>query len=191
MYKAIVLGTSFGGLEALSEVLPKLKKGFPIPVIIVLHIGEHSNDTFIRLLSERCELPVKEAEGREAIQGGTIYFAPPNYHLLIEDDQTFILSTEKKQNYSRPSIDVLFESAAWVYKSQLIGVILTGANSDGARGLETIKKFGGVTIIENPCHAISPSMPRFALQIAKPHFRLSLAEIADKLIELSALPGEK
>lgn len=185
MYKAIVIGTSFGGPEALKLILPRFEKGFALPVIVVLHIGGHSNDVFINYLNDACQLVVKEAESNEPVLPGYIYFAPPNYHLLIEDNYTFSLSTDKKLNFSRPSIDVLFESAAWVYKHELIGVVLTGANSDGANGLKIIKEMGGLTIIQNPCHAIAHVMPRAALKTAKPEISLELEAIADKLIDLS------
>jgi len=187
MYKAIVIGTSFGGLEALQIILPKLGSDFPLPVIVVLHIGDHNNDVFIRHLNSVCTLNVKEAESNEPIIPGVIYFAPPNYHLLVEDNFTFTLSAEKKHNFSRPSIDILFESAAWVYTKNLIGVILSGANSDGANGLKTIKDLGGTTIVQNPCSAIAPAMPRAALKTANPDHRLKLEEIAGKLIELAFL----
>jgi len=186
MYKAIVIGTSYGGLEALKLILPDLVKGFPLPVIVVLHIGDHNNDTFIHHLNSICALEVKEAEGNESISSGVIYFAPPNYHLLVENDFTFSLSTAEKLNFSRPSIDVLFESAAWVYTKSLIGVLLTGANSDGANGLKLIKELGGTTIVQNPCSAISPAMPRAALKLSKPDIRLKLEDIAGKLIELAS-----
>lgn len=185
MYKAIVIGASYGGLEALKVILPGFKQGFPLPVIVVLHIGDHNNDPFISYLGMLCELPVKEAELNEPIEPGIIYFAPPNYHLLIDDNYTFSLSVDEKVNFSRPSIDVTFESAAWVYKTSLIGVILTGANSDGAKGLLAIKKLGGKTIVQNPCSAMSPTMPRFALKLVKPDFRTSLEGIVLKLNELA------
>jgi two-component system chemotaxis response regulator CheB len=185
MYKAIVIGTSYGGLEALKSILPVFGPGFPIPVIIVLHIGDHNNETFLNYMNAMCELTVKEAESHEKISPGFIYFAPPNYHLLIESDLTFSLTTDEKHNFSRPSIDVLFESAAWVYNKSLIGVVLTGANSDGAAGLKMIKDFGGMTLIQNPCSALSPVMPRAALKMAKPDIRLKLEDIAPKLIELA------
>jgi two-component system, chemotaxis family, protein-glutamate methylesterase/glutaminase len=185
MYKAIVIGTSYGGLEALKLIFPRFEKGFPLPVIVVLHIGDHNNDVFIRHLNDDCNLVVKEAESNEPILPGHIYFAPPNYHLLIEDNNTFSLSTGEKVNFSRPSIDLLFESAAWVYRKSLIGVVLTGANYDGANGLKTIKDLGGKTIVQNPCSAISPFMPKAALKTAMPEIRLELEEIADKLIELA------
>ncbi len=184
-YKAIVIGTSFGGLEALKIILPGLGKEFPVPVIIVLHIGDHSNDTFINYMNSICPLKVTEAENNEEIKPGHIYFAPPNYHLLIEPDFTFSLSTEEKYNYSRPSIDILFESAAWAYSKNLIGIILSGANSDGAYGLKLIKEFGGMTLVQNPCSATSPTMPRAALKMVLPEYRLKLEDIAVKLVELT------
>jgi len=186
-YKAIVIGTSYGGLEALKIILPKFCEGFPIPIIIVLHIGENNNDVFVNYLDSLCPLCIKEAESNEKIKAGFIYFAPPNYHLLIESDFTFSLTTDKKHNFSRPSIDILFDSAAWAYTKNLIGVVLTGANSDGANGLKMIKNFGGMTIIQSPYSALSPAMPNAALKIAKPEIRLKLEEIADKLIELAYL----
>lgn len=185
MYKAIVIGTSFGGHEVLKLILPQFEKGFPLPVIIVLHIGDHNNDSFINHLNEVCKLEVKEAEGNEPILPGHIYFAPPNYHLLAEDNFTFSLSTDEKLNFSRPSIDILFESAAWVYKKGLIGVVLTGANSDGAEGLKIIKDLGGKTICQNPASAMSPAMPQAAMKIAGPDICLELEDIAGQLIELA------
>jgi len=185
MYKAIIIGTSFGGIEALKLVLPQFEKGFPLPIVVVLHIGDHNNDMFINHLNDLCKLVVKEAESNESILPGYIYFAPPNYHLLVEDDMTFSLSTDEKLNFSRPSIDILFESAAWVYSKGLIGVILTGANSDGANGLRIVKEFGGTTIVQNPCAAISPAMPKAAIKLKKPDLVLMLEKIAGKLIELA------
>lgn len=185
MYKAIVIGTSYGGLEALKFLLPKLGPGFPLPVIVVLHIGEHNNETFLNYMDSICELTVKEAESHEKISRGNVYFAPPNYHLLVESDFTFSLTTDEKYNFSRPSIDILFESAAWVYTKKLIGVVLTGANSDGAQGLKMIKDFGGMSIVQDPNSALSPAMPRAAIKFAKPEFQLSLEDIAVKLVELA------
>jgi len=186
MDKAIVIGTSHGGLEALKIILPKLGKEFAVPVIVVLHIGDHENEIFVNYMNSICQLQVKEVESNERITPGYIYFAPPRYHLLIENDYTFSLSTDVKYNYSRPSIDVLFESAAWVYSKNLIGVVLTGANSDGANGLRIIKDFGGIAIIQDPDSAVSSIMPQTALRIAKPDFKLKLEDIATKLIELTS-----
>ena len=185
MYKAIVIGTSYGGLEALKVILPKFGEGFPLPVIVVLHIGDQANENFLNYMNSLCQLQVKEAESNEKIQKGFIYFAPPNYHLLIESDFTFSLTIDKKHNYSRPSIDILFESAAWAYTNSLIGVVLTGANSDGAVGLKLIKEFGGMTIVQCPESALSPVMPQAAIKMVKPEFKLKLEDIAGKLIELA------
>lgn len=185
MYKAIVIGTSYGGLEALKVILPQLDEGFPLPLIIVLHIGDHNNDLFIDYMNSVCALEVKEAESHEPIRPGVIYFAPPNYHLLIEDDFTFSLSTDERINFSRPSIDVLFESAAWAYSAGLIGIILTGANSDGAIGLRTIQNLGGFTMVQNPCNSLSPAMPRAALKICPAALRLKLEDIPGRLIQLT------
>ena len=187
MYKAIVIGTSYGGLEALKVILPKFGEGFPLPVIVVLHIGDQANENFLNYMNSLCQLQVKEVESNEKIQKGFIYFAPPNYHLLIESDFTFSLTTDGKHNFSRPSIDILFESAAWAYTKALIGVVLTGANSDGAAGLKIIKDFGGLTLIQSPCSALAPEMPSAALKIAKPEVTLNLEDIAGKLIELAGL----
>jgi two-component system chemotaxis response regulator CheB len=185
MYKAIVIGTSYGGFEALKIILPKFNKEFPLPVIIVLHVGDHTNDNFLTYMNSLCQLHVKEVESNEKIQKGFIYFAPPNYHLLIESDFTFSLTTDEKHNFSRPSIDILFESAAWAYTKDLIGVVLTGANADGGAGLKVIKDFGGLTIIQSPDSALAPEMPRAALKMAKPAIILKLEDIGDKLIELA------
>jgi two-component system chemotaxis response regulator CheB len=184
-YKAIVIGTSYGGLEVLKKILPSLGKEFPLPVIVVLHIGDNNNDIFVNYLNSICTLQVKEAESNEKIEAGIIYFAPPNYHLLIESDFSFSLTIDKKHNYSRPSIDILFESAAWAYTNSLIGVVLTGANSDGAVGLKQIKDFGGMTIVQSPESALAPTMPQAAIKLAKPEFKLKLEDIAGKLIELA------
>ena len=182
MYKAVVIGTSYGGLEALKMTLPQLNMA--VPIIIVLHIGEHTNENFLNYLNTLCLMPVREAEGNEEIQNGVIYFAPPNYHLLIETDFTFSLTSDEKCNYSRPSIDRLFESAAWAYGSSLIGLVMTGANSDGAAGLKIVKDFGGITLVEDPESAVSAAMPLAALRMAQPDFSLKLADIAPKLTEL-------
>lgn len=184
MYKALVIGTSFGGLEALKAIIPQFSKGFPLAVIVVLHIGENQNDSFIRYLNEISQLHVKEAEDKERISTGTVYFAPPNYHLLIEADESFSLSTDPKVNHSRPSIDVLFETAAWCYKQKLIGIVLSGLNHDGAYGLLQINDLGGMCIVEDPENAIAQIMPSAANKIAKPQFITPLHDIAEKINEL-------
>ena len=184
MYKALVIGTSYGGLEALKAIIPQLPKDFPLAVIVVLHIGDNQNDSFIRFLNDISQLSIKEAEEKETISPGTVYFAPPNYHLLIESDETFALSTDPKVNHSRPSIDVLFETAAWCYRQDLIGVVLSGLNRDGAYGLLQINDLGGICIVQDPENAIARIMPSEAYKIAKPQFITPLHQIADKITEL-------
>ncbi len=185
MYKALVIGASFGGLEALKEIIPQLPKNFHLAVIVVLHIGENPNSSFIKYLNDISHLHVKEADEKEHIYSGTVYFAPPNYHLMIENDETFTLSTDSKIHHSRPAIDVLFETAAWCYKKDLIGVVLSGLNQDGAYGLLQINHLGGACIVQDPENAIAKIMPSAAYKTAKPQFITPLNQIADKIIALT------
>src|SRR5579871_697452 len=133
--RAIVIGASAGALEALSSLLPALPSGYPIPIMIVVHVPPDKKSALAELFHAKCAIEVREAEDKEPIEPGVAYFAPPNYHLLVEPDETLSLSVDPPVLYSRPAIDVLFESASDVYRHDLIGVILTGANSDGAKGL--------------------------------------------------------
>lgn len=177
-YRAIVIGTSAGGLDALSVLLHSLKKDIPVPIIIVLHISPNSDSYLLEYLNNSSALHIKEAEEKETLKAGTVYFAPPDYHLLIEEDNTVSLSNSEKVNYSRPSIDVLFETATWAFGKNLIGIVLTGANLDGADGLKKIKEKGGLTICENPETAATPRMPKSAIELANPDQILDLDKIA-------------
>lgn len=161
-YKIVVVGTSLGGLQALQILLPSLPKSFPLPVAIVQHRHRDSKDSLSVFLQDYCALPITEAEDKEAIIPGRVYLAPPDYHLLIEEGH-FALSTEAAVCHARPSIDVLFESAADAYAEGVIGVILTGASHDGSQGLLKIQAQGGLAIIEEPTTAQSPTMPKAAL----------------------------
>jgi two-component system chemotaxis response regulator CheB len=185
MFKAIVIGTSYGGLEALKIIIKNLPEDFSLPILVVLHIGDHRCDSIIANLNKSTHMLVKEADEKEKIQSGTIYFAPPNYHLLVDDPSNIALSMSPKENHSRPSIDVLFESAAWHYKNQLIGILLTGLNDDGALGIKEIQDCGGTTIIENPKTAMASIMPASAIRIMKPDFQLALNDIPFKIAELT------
>ena len=142
-YKAIVIGASAGGLQALQKILGPLPADFSLPILIVQHRLPTADDLLTFALNESCRLTVKEANEKDYIEPGRVYVAPANYHLLVERDRTLSLSADAKVCYSRPSIDVLFESAADVYLSQLIGIILTGATHDGTAGLKKIKQNGG------------------------------------------------
>lgn len=163
-YKIVVVGTSLGGLHALQLLLPSLPKSFPLPVAIVQHRHKDSSDSLSVFLQGYCPLPLTEAEDKEAILPGRVYLAPPDYHLLVEDGH-FALSTEAPVCHARPSIDVLFESAADSYAQGVIGVILTGASHDGSQGLLKIQAQGGLAIIEEPTTAQSPTMPKAALAV--------------------------
>lgn len=185
-FDAIVIGGSAGAIKALTTLLSYFPTGYSLPVIVVLHLHPQQDRYFLQHFNKGCALTVKEADEKENIQGGYVYFAPPNYHLLIETDQTFSLSTEAKVNYSRPSIDVLFESAASVYGPRLAAVLLTGANNDGAEGLRLIKEKGGLVIIQDPQSAESSYMPEAALQVVTPDFVLDLADIGCWLAEAAA-----
>lgn len=183
-YEVIVMGGSAGSLTALAELLPVFPAGYPLPIVIVQHLHPLQDRYFIEHYAGMCALKVKEAEEKEPILPGVITFAPPNYHLLIEDDRTFSLSVDEKVNYSRPSIDVLFESAADAYGPRCIGVILTGANPDGALGLAKIRAKGGMAIVQDPETAESSYMPRAAIQATAVNAILPVREIGKLLCEI-------
>jgi len=183
-YEAIVIGVSSGGLNAMKTMFSFLPENFSIPVIIVQHVSPLSENLWIQLLNKKSLLEIKEADEKEKIETGKVYIAPPNYHLMIERDKTFSLTIDERVNYARPSIDVLFESAADAYLNKLIGVVLTGSNNDGAKGLKRIKESGGLTIVQDPDTAESFYMPASAIAASIPDFILPLEEIIKLLIEI-------
>lgn len=178
MYQAVVIGVSAGGLEALSKIIPALQPDFPIPVLVVQHISPDSKSYLPVHLGKQSSVVVKEAEDKEILTPGVVYIAPPNYHLMIEPGGSIVLSVDERVNYSRPSVDVLFETAADAYGPHLIGIILTGANNDGAKGLARIKLLQGLTIVQRPETAHADAMPNAALAATKVDHILSVAEIA-------------
>lgn len=182
-YNAIVIGASAGGITALGQLLPAFPPDYALPIVVVQHLHPLQENLWLLNCGYKTHLEVLEAQWGEKISRGCIYFAPPNYHLLIEDDFTFSLSIDARVNFVRPSIDVLFESAVDAYGEHLIGVILTGANADGARGLNLIKASGGLTVVQDPETADSPYMPRAALKVTEVDHVLSLPEIAQVLID--------
>ncbi len=162
-YEAVVLGVSAGGLHALERVLSQLPLSYRLPLLIVQH-RDKSSDLFLsRFLNERCQLHVVEAEEKMEICPGTVYIAPPNYHLQVETNRHLSLAVDGPVNWSRPSVDVLFETAAEVYRDKLVGVVLTGANKDGSRGLARIKQLGGFTVVQDPQTAAAAEMPQSAI----------------------------
>ena len=148
------------------------------------HIGAHSDNQWIKFLNDKSNLTINEADEKEEIEKGNIYIAPSNYHLMIERNKTFSLTIDERVNYSRPSIDVLFESAAEAYKNKLIGVILTGSNNDGTKGIKRIKEYGGLIIAQDPETAESSYMPASAIAAIQPDYILSLENIIELLIKL-------
>lgn len=182
--EAIVIGSSAGGLHALKQLFLGLRPDFKIPIIITQHLSPHSENYMAQFLDKLVSLNVKEADERERIKHGYAYVAPPNFHLLIEHDRTFSLTVDEKVNYARPAIDVLFETAADTYQEHLAGVILTGANYDGAKGIIKIKECGGTTIAQDPISAEAPAMPTAAIATGKIDFVFNISEIADFLNKL-------
>lgn len=180
-----MIGGSLGGQQALCGLLPKLPAGYPLAVIVVLHRHRHAQDAATRWLSEVCPLPVSAIEDKSPVVPGQVYLCPANYHVLIEAQHTFALSIEPPVNFARPSIDVLFESAAQVYGSRLVGVLLSGASADGAAGLAAIKARGGAVYCQDPRSALEPIMPEAGCvatrvaRIASPEaIGLELAELS-------------
>ena len=163
-----------------------LPADFPLPLAIVQHISPEAGDGMARLLAEFCAIRVKEADEQESIAPGSVYLAPPNYHLLVERDGLLSLAADGYVSYARPSVDVLFESAAAAFGPAVIGVVLTGANSDGARGLKAIAAAGGLAIVQDPADAEARQMPEAARAATEPDYLLPLADIAGTLQRLAA-----
>ena len=189
MIKAVVIGTSYGGMQALKTILSDLPEDFSIPILIVQHLSPQSEDYLARYLNNLCKIVVKEAEEKEQIHTGYAYLAPPNYHMLIDKKGYISLDVDEKVNYARPSIDVLFESAVDAFGSKVIGIILTGANSDGSKGLKRIKDYGGLTIVQDPNNSEADTMPKAAINLTQVDYILPLNEISNLLNQL--VLGEK
>ena len=182
---AVAIGASAGGVQALSVLLPALPAKAAVAVFIVLHLPRDRQSILAEVFSRKCLLDVREAQDKEPVIAGTVYFAPANYHLLLDHGPQLALSVDDLVHHSRPSIDVLFESAAEVYGNRLLGIILTGANEDGAQGLAAVHDAGGLTVVQTPETAQSPQMVISALKLRQPDYVLPLEEIAAML---SALP---
>ncbi|NHN32114.1 chemotaxis protein CheB [Paenibacillus agricola] len=180
----IAIGVSAGGMKALATLLAYLPVDYGIPVIIVQHLLEGSDSFLAEYLNDQVSIHIQEAVDKESLQSGIVYLAPPGYHLLVEDDCTLSLSIDPKVNYSRPSIDVLFDSVAFVYQERCLGVILTGANQDGSVGLRSIKENGGMAIVQRPETAEYPAMPLAALATVEVDHIMSLDEIGEFLTTL-------
>jgi two-component system chemotaxis response regulator CheB len=183
-YFAIVIGVSAGGLQALTRLFEELPDDYPIPIIVVQHRAKDQKDLLEEVLQTKCKIIIKQADEKEKIQSSFVYIAPPDYHLLVEKDRTFSLAADEHVSYSRPSINVLFETAAEVYKDKLIAIILTGANDDGAAAIAMIKKYGGLTIAQDPAEAQFPFMPEAAIKKGGVEVIWTLDEIVKFLLKL-------
>jgi two-component system chemotaxis response regulator CheB len=184
--EAVVIGGSAGGVDALAVMLPALPPTLPVPVIVVLHLPREKPSLLVEIFSRQCALPVQEAQDKAPIEPGTVYFAPADYHLLVDRGPSFALSVDEPVHYSRPSIDVLFETAADVYAEHLLAVVLTGASQDGAAGLAAVHRAGGMTVVQEPTEALSPYMPESALRTSPVDHVLPLAGIAQLIGGLAA-----
>ncbi|WP_027377905.1 chemotaxis protein CheB [Kaistella palustris] len=183
--EVLIIGGSAGSLDVLLKVLPNLASVLNFPVIIVLHRKTGKENLLTDLLNAKTQLTVKEIEEKERLRAGMIYIAPPSYHLLIEKSKTFSLDASEKINFSRPSIDVTFESAAEVYGNRLVCLLLSGANSDGTNGLKKVKENGGLTAVQAPDTAISRFMPDSALENLEVDRILKPSEMANFINDLS------
>jgi two-component system, chemotaxis family, protein-glutamate methylesterase/glutaminase len=184
-HEAVVIGASAGALEALSIILPVLPADYRLPVLVVVHVPPDKKSVLAELFQAKCATKVREAEDKEPIEPGTIYFAPPNYHLLVEADKSLSLSNEEPVLFSRPSVDVLFESAADAYGAGLIGIVLTGANEDGAEGARAVAEAGGTMIVQRPDTAFASAMPEAALEACPEAHVFTLEEIVVYLLALA------
>lgn len=174
----VVIGGSAGSLDVILHVLPLLKKGLSIPIIIVLHRKTSEENILADLLAAKTKLPVREVEDGDAIDAGTIYIVPADYHLLLEKEGSFSLDASEKVNYSRPSIDVTFESASEAFGAGVIAILLSGGNADGSEGMKRIKANGGICIVQSPETATAPFMPREAIREVAVDSIMSAGEIA-------------
>jgi len=182
-YSCIAIGVSAGGLYALSFLLEKLPAKYPVPLVVVQHRAKEQSELLEELLQRRCKIIVKQADEKEKIRSGIVYIAPPDYHLLIERDQTFTLSSDEHV-LGKPSIDVLFESAAKAFRKELVGIVLTRSNSDGSNGVAVIARSGGLAIAQKVEDAQYPFMPQAAINTGMIHHVWSLLEIQRFLMEL-------
>ncbi|MCV2485316.1 chemotaxis protein CheB [Flavobacterium sp. SH_e] len=183
--KVVIIGGSAGSLQALLQILPFVEKPISFAIVIVVHRKNTDEQTLEDLIALKSKVAVKEVEDKVKLEAGFIYIAPSNYHLLFEKDETLSLDTSEKINYSRPSIDVSFESAAEIYTSHLIGILLSGSNSDGTVGLKAIQAAGGIIVVQNPLSADMPFMPNNAILNTTPDFILKTEEILEFIKEIN------
>lgn len=181
---AVVIGASAGGVAALLEILPGLPADAPVPIVVLVHMMPKRDSQLAEVFAQRMAMPVVEAEDKQPIVAGTVYFAPSSYHLSVESERCFSLSCEPPHWFSRPAIDFLMSSAADAYGAALAGILLTGANPDGAAGLAAIGAAGGLTVVQDPAEAQVDVMPRAAIELRAPDLILPLRDIRRLLVAL-------
>ncbi|MGB3848793.1 MAG: chemotaxis protein CheB [Tunicatimonas sp.] len=184
-YKAIVIGGSAGSFQGITKILSSLPEDFALPIILCLHRLKHVRNGFVEALSIRSTKPVVEPADKESIKRGQIYLAPSNYHLSVELGNFFSLSTEEMVNNSRPSIDITLETSAYVYRQKLVGILLSGANRDGAWGMKRVRDLGGLTIVQDPQECVIDTMPTAALQLSDIDHTLKIDQIVELIGELN------
>lgn len=190
-FRVAIVGVSTGGVKALQRLLGPLPADFPLPLLVVQHISADAGDGLARLLDQQCQLTVLEADSGAQMRAGCVHLAPANYHLMVESGGRLALSTDAPVSYARPSVDVLFESAADAFGAAVIGVILTGANHDGSRGLKAVKQAGGIAIVQDPEEAEARDMPRAAIAATRVDHVLPLDEISALLAQLAGLAVDR
>jgi two-component system chemotaxis response regulator CheB len=183
-YKAVVIGGSAGSFSVLANILSKIPKDFNLPIIICCHRLKHVRSGFIEALEIKSVKKVEEPDDKEGIRRGKVYVAPANYHMGIEIGNTISLSTEEMVNNSRPAIDITFETAAYVYREKMIGILLTGANRDGAQGMKSVKESGGLTIVQEPSECTIDTMPKAALAVTNIDYIMKVEEMVRFLNDL-------
>ena len=183
-YKAIVIGGSAGSFQVISKILSCLPKDSELPIVMCLHRLRHVRSGFVEALNIKSTIAIKEPYDKEPIRKGNIYLAPANYHLGVEIGNTFTLTTEELMNNSRPAIDILLQSAAYVYRNKLIGILLSGANKDGALGMKKIAERGGLTIVQDPKECLIDTMPVSAMKITEIDHVMKVQNIIDFLLNL-------
>jgi len=183
-YKAVVIGGSAGSFQGVVKILSQLPKGFPLPIIMALHRLKHVRNGFVEALSIKSVVQVTEPHDKETIKKGSVYLAPANYHMSVELGNNFALSTEEMVNNSRPAIDITLSSCAFVYKEKLLGILLSGANKDGALGMKHIHDRGGMTIVQEPTECMIDTMPKAALAVTQIDHIMKIDEIVEVLKEL-------
>lgn len=185
MEKILVIGGSAGSFKVVSKILTSVESGFPFPIIICMHRLRNVRTGFANTLSLYSQIPVVEAKDREKIIPSKAYIAPSNYHLMVEDDHVFSLSAERPVNHSRPSIDVTMDTIAEVFRDRTVGILLSGANNDGAKGMKTIHEYGGMTLVQDPSDAEIRTMPETCISMFKPDHILDTAGLIQNIKDLA------